>query len=143
MLEPDLAGAAEAMRLALNDARLAPCDIDYINAHGTGIAIKDRVETAAIKRTFGGHAGELAVSSTKSMYGHPLGAGSAIEAVVCIKAIEEGWVPPTLGLDQACSACDLDYTPMVGRARALSYAMSNSFSFGGLNAALVFGPAPA
>jgi len=77
------------------------------------------------------------------MYGHPLGAGSAIEAVVCVKAIEAGWVPPTLGLDQASPACDLDYTPNVGRAKALTFAMSNSFSFSGLNAALVFGPAPA
>ena len=143
MLKPDLDGAAEAMRLALEDAQLAPCDIDYVNAHGTGIATNDRVETAAIKRAFGAHAGELAVSSTKSMYGHPLGAGSAIEAVICVKAIEAGWVPPTLGLDQASPACDLDYTPNVGRAKALTYAMSNSFSFSGLNAALVFGPAPA
>jgi nodulation protein E len=143
MLAPDMAGAAEAMRLALQDARLSPCDIDYVNAHGTGIATNDRLETAAIKRTFGAHAGELAVSSTKSMYGHPLGAGSAIEAVVCVKAIEEGWVPPTLGLDQVHPACDLDYTPNIGRAKALTYAMSNSFSFTGLNAALVFGPPPA
>jgi nodulation protein E len=142
MLKPDLAGAAEAMRLALEDAQLAPCDIDYVNAHGTGIATNDRVETAAIKRAFGARAGKLAVSSTKSMYGHPLGAGSAIEAVVCVKALEAAWVPPTLGLDQASPACDLDYTPTVGRAKPLTYAMSNSFSFGGLNAALVFGPAP-
>src|SRR5215468_2038106 len=143
MLMPDLTSAAEAMRLALEDAQLAPCDIDYVNAHGTGIATNDRVETAAIRRTFGAHAGELAVSSTKSMYGHPLGAGSAIEAVVCVKAIEAGWVPPTLGLDQASGACDLDYTPNVGRAKALTYVMSNSFSFSGLNAALVFGAPPA
>jgi nodulation protein E len=142
MLEPNVVGAAEAMRLALEDAQLRPSDIDYINAHGPGIATNDRVETAAIKRAFGAHAGELALSSTKSMYGHPLGAGSAIEAVVCIKAIEEGWVPPTLGLDQACSACDLDYTPNIGRPKALTYAMSNSFSFTGLNAALIFGPPP-
>jgi len=143
MLEPEMVGAAEAMRLALEDAQLSPSDIDYVNAHGTGIATNDCMETAAIKRTFGAHAGELAVSSTKAMYGHPLGAGSAMEAVVCVKAIEEGWVPPTLGLDEARNACDLDYTPNIGRAKALTYAMSNSFSFTGLNAVLVFGRAPA
>jgi nodulation protein E len=143
MLKPQMVGAVEAMRLALEDARLSPSDIDYVNAHGTGIVANDCIETAAIKRTFGPHAGELAVSSTKSMYGHPLGAGSAMEAVVCIKAIAEGWVPPTLGLDVARNACDLDYTPNIGRPKALSYAMSNSFSFTGLNAVLVFGRAPA
>jgi nodulation protein E len=77
------------------------------------------------------------------MYGHPLGAGGAIEAVVCVKAMAEGWVPPTLGLDEANCECDLDYTPKIGRAKRLTYAMSNSFGFTGLNAALVFGPAPA
>jgi len=143
MAEADVVGASEAMRMALEDAELAPCDIDYINAHGTGIAASDRVETAAIKRTFGKHAAELAVSSTKSMYGHPLGAGSAIEAVVCVKAMQEGWVPPTLGLDEASPGCDLDYTPNIGRAKPLTYTMSNSFGFTGLNTAVVFGPPPA
>ena len=141
--KPDVAGASEAMRMALEDAQLAPCDIDYVNAHGTGIAAGDRAETAAIKRTFGTHAAELALSSTKSMYGHPLGAGSAIAAVVCVKAMQEGWVPPTLGLDEASPGCDLDYTPNRGRAKQLTYTMSNAFAFTGLNTALVFGPAPA
>jgi nodulation protein E len=143
MVNPDLAGASEAMRLALEDAQLAPSDIDYVNAHGIGIAKSDRVETGAIKRTFGRHAAALAGSSPKSMYGHPLGAGSSIGAVVCIKAMQEGWVPPTLGLDEADPECDLDYTANVGRAKPLTYTMSNSFAFTGLNAALVFGPPPA
>ena len=142
MVAPNAAGASEAMRLALQDAELAPSDIDYVHAHGTGIARSDRDETAAVKRAFGTHAARLALSSTKSMYGHPLGAGSAIAAVVCVKAIEEGWVPPTLGLDEAGSECDLDYTPNVGRAKRLTYTMANAFAFTGLNTSLVFGPPP-
>ena len=90
---------------------------------------------------FGKHAYNLAVSSTKSMHGHPLGAGGGIEAVACIKAMEENWVPPTIGLDEADADCDLDYVPNVGRDKKVTYAMSNSFAFGGLNAVLVFGPA--
>ena len=123
MIHPDIEGAGEAMRLALEDARLAPSDIDYVNAHGTGIAENDRIETGAIKRTFGPHAAALAASSTKSMYGHPLGASSGIGAVVCIKAMQEGWVPPTLGLDEADPECDLDYTANVGRTKQLTYTM--------------------
>ena len=130
------------MQLALEDAQLAPTDIDYVNAHGTGIAAADRIETIAIKRTFGTHASALAVSSTKSMHGHPLGASGGIGAIVCIKATQEGWVPPTLGLDQADPECDLDYTANVGRAKTLTYTMSNSFDFSGLNASLIFGPPP-
>lgn len=99
MVHPGVDGASEAMRLALEDAQLAPTDIDYVNAHGTGIAAADRIETIAIKRTFVTHASALAVSSTKSMHGHPLGASGGIGAIVCIKATLEGWVPPTLGLD--------------------------------------------
>ena len=89
-------------------------DIDYLNAHGTATTINDRNETNAIKRVFGEHAKKLAVSSTKSMHGHPLGAGGGIEAVACIKAMEDGWVPPTIGLDEADPECDLDYVPNVG-----------------------------
>jgi len=143
MVDTDMVGASETMRLALADAQLAPTDIDYVNAHGTGIASSDRFETEAIKRTFGTHSPALSVSSTKSMYGHPLGASGGIEAVACIKAMHEGWVPPTLGLDEADPECDLDYTANVGRSKKLTYAMSNSFGFTGLNAALVFGPPPA
>jgi len=143
MVNPDIDGPSEAMRLALEDAELAPTDIDYLNAHGTATTINDRNETNAIKRVFGKHAYELAVSSTKSMHGHPLGAGGGIEAVACIKAMEENWVPPTIGLDEADPECDLDYVPNAGRDKEVTYAMSNSFAFGGLNAVLVFGPPPA
>lgn len=143
MVNPDIEGPSEAMRLALDDAELAPSDIQYLNAHGTATTINDRNETNAIKRIFGEHAKNLAVSSTKSMHGHPLGAGGAIEAVACIKAMREGYLPPTIGLDEADPECDLDYVPNRGRAKKISYAMSNSFAFGGLNAVLVFGPPPA
>jgi nodulation protein E len=143
MVNPDIDGPKEAMRLALDDARLAPSDIQYLNAHGTATAINDINETDAIKGVFGDHARNLAVSSTKSMHGHPLGAGGGIEAVACIKAIGEGWVPPTAGLDEPDPKCDLDYVPNVGREQRVTYAMSNSFAFGGLNAVLVFGPPPA
>ena len=140
MVNPDIEGPSEAMRLALADAKLSPGDIDYLNAHGTATTINDKNETNAIKNVFGKHAYELAVSSTKSMHGHPLGAGGGIEAVACIKAMQENWVPPTAGLDEPDPECDLDYVPNVGRDKAVTYAMSNSFAFGGLNAVLVFGP---
>jgi nodulation protein E len=131
------------MRLALENAGIAPTEIGYINAHGTATTINDRNETNAIKKVFGKHAYDLAVSSTKSMHGHPLGAGGGIEAVACLKAMEENWVPPTIGLDEVDPECDLDYVPNVGRDKKLTYTMSNSFAFGGLNAVIVFGPAPA
>jgi nodulation protein E len=143
MVNPDIEGPTEAIRLALDDARIAPSDVDYLNAHGTATTINDLNETDAIKRVFGDHAKKLAISSTKSMHGHPLGAGGGIEAVACIKAIGEGWVPPTAGLDEPGDGCDLDYVPNVGREQRVTYAMSNSFAFGGLNAVLVFGPVPA
>jgi nodulation protein E len=143
MVNPDIEGPREAMRLALDDAKLAPSEIDYLNAHGTATAINDINETNAIKEVFGTHANKLAISSTKSMHGHPLGAGGGIEAVACIKAMGEGWVPPTAGLDEAGEGCDLDYVPNQGRELRVTYAMSNSFAFGGLNAVLVFGPPPA
>src|SRR5262249_40771208 len=100
ILTPDVAEAGEAMRLALPDAPLAPADVDYVNAHGTGIATTDRAECAAIKHAFGARAAGLALSSTKSMHGHPLGASGALGAITCIKAMQDGWVPPTLGLDE-------------------------------------------
>jgi nodulation protein E len=143
MVNPDIDGPSEAMRLALEDARLGPSDIDYVNAHGTATTINDRNETNAIKKVFGTHANKLAISSTKSMHGHPLGAGGAIEAVASLKAMQENWVPPTIGLDEADPECDLDYVPNAGREKLVTYAMSNSFAFGGLNAVLVFGPPPA
>jgi nodulation protein E len=143
MFTPDVETASEAMRLALDDAQLAPGDIGYVHAHGTGVAHSDRVETWAIKRAFGSHATELSLSSTKSMYGHPLGASGGIGAVVCIKALQEGWVPPTVGLAETDPECDLDCTPNVGRRGKFAYAMCNAFGFTGLNAVLVFGPPPA
>ena len=114
-----------------------------LTAHRTATAINDTTETNAIKKLFGSHANKLAISSTKSMHGHPLGAGGGIEAVACIKAMRESWVPPTAGLDEPGEGCDLDYVPNVGREQRVTYAMSNSFAFGGLNAVLVFGPPPA
>jgi nodulation protein E len=143
MVNPDVEGPREAMRLALDDAELDPTAISYLNAHGTATAINDRNETNAIKEVFKDHAYKLAISSTKSMHGHPLGAGGGIEAVACIKAINEGWVPPTIGLDVPDPDCDLDYVPNVGRNMKVGYAMSNSFAFGGLNAVVIFGPPPA
>jgi nodulation protein E len=143
MVNPDIEGPKEAMRMALDDAQLSPSDIQYLNAHGTATTINDANETRAIKAVFGNAAKNLAISSTKSMHGHPLGAGGGIEAVACITAMNENWVPPTIGLDEPDPECDLDYIPNVGRKQDVTYAMSNSFAFGGLNAVLVFGPPPA
>ncbi len=143
MVNPDIEGPTVAMRDALEDAGLAPSDIEYLNAHGTATTINDANETRAIKAVFGNHAKNLAISSTKSMHGHPLGAGGGIEAAVCIRAMQDNWVPPTIGLDEPDPECDLDYIPNVGRNLEVNYAMSNSFAFGGLNAVLVFGPPPA
>ena len=143
MVNPDIEGPREAMRLALQDAKVPPMKIDYLNAHGTATTINDKNETNAVKDLFGKHAYNLAISSTKSMTGHPLGAGGGIEAAVCIKAMQESWVPPTINLDEPDPDCDLDYVPNVGREMKVNYAMSNSFAFGGLNAVLVFGPPPA
>ena len=142
MVNPDIEGPKSAMQ-ALDDAGLKASDIDYLNAHGTATALNDVNESNAIKEVFGEHARKLAISSTKAMTGHLLGACGAVEAVACIKAIEEGFLPPTIGLDEPDPRCDLDYVPNVGRSQKLRYAMSNSFAFGGLNAVLVFGAPPA
>lgn len=142
MVKPTVEGPSYAMRMALEDAKLDPSQIDYLNAHGTATKDNDINETKAIKEVFQNAASKLAISSTKSMTGHPLGAGGGIEAVACIKAMEEGWVPPTIGLDEADPECDLDYVPKVGRSMKVNYTMSNSFAFGGLNAVVIFGPAP-
>ncbi len=143
MVNPAIEGSSVAMQLALADAGLAPSDIDYINAHGTATAVNDVNETRAIRQVFGNAANDVSVSSTKSMHGHCLGAGGAIEAVACVKAIGDQFVPATIGFDEPGAGCDLDYTPNEGRSRRITYAMSNSFAFGGLNAVLVFGPNPA
>lgn len=143
MVNPDIEGPLGAMRYALEDAGLQGPEVGYINAHGTGTTINDRNETNAIKALLGEYATKVAISSTKSMHGHPLGAGGGIEAVASIKAMQESWLPPTIGLDEADADCDLDYVPNVGRAKDLEFVMSNSFAFGGLNAVLVFGRPPA
>jgi len=143
MVNPDTEGPTHAMRLALEDAELGPGDIDYLNAHGTATTVNDINETRAIRKVFGRAADDLLVSSTKSMTGHTLGAGGSIEASACIMAMQDNFAPPTAGFDEAGDQCDLDYLPNEGRAHEISYAMSNSFAFGGLNAVLVFGPPPA
>ncbi|MDX2156230.1 MAG: beta-ketoacyl-[acyl-carrier-protein] synthase family protein [Hyphomicrobiaceae bacterium] len=143
MVNPDVDGPRVAMEMALADAGIGPDLVDYLNAHGTATTLNDANETNAIKMVFGEHASRLAISSTKSMTGHLLGAGGAVEGIACIKAMQEGWVPPTIGLTEPDPKCDLDYVPNEGRAKPVRYAMSNSFAFGGLNAVLLFGPPPA
>lgn len=143
MVKPTVEGPSVAMQDALDDAGISTSDIDYLNAHGTATTDNDINETKAIRHVFKEHAEKLAISSTKSMTGHALGAGGGIEAIACIKAMQESFVPATIGLDEAGEGCDLDYIPNVGRAKKVNYAMSNSFAFGGLNAVLVFGPPPA
>ena len=142
MVKPTIEGPSVAMRNAIEDAGIAPTEIEYLNAHGTATSDNDINETKAIKNVFGDHAYKLAISSTKSMTGHPLGAGGGIEAVTCIKAMQEQWAPPTIGLDEPGEGCDLDYVPNAGRSMKITYTMSNSFAFGGLNAVMIFGPPP-
>jgi len=131
-------GAAKSMQLALNDANITPEQVGYINAHGTSTDLNDKNETTAIKTVFGEHAYKLAVSSTKSMIGHLLGAAGAVEAIVTAKAVQEGFLPPTINYKTPDPDCDLDYVPNVGRSADVEYALSNSFGFGGHNAVLVF-----
>jgi 3-oxoacyl-[acyl-carrier-protein] synthase II len=130
-------GAVRCMAMALNDAGLAPADIDYINAHGTSTPLNDVVETRAIKTVFGSHAGKLAISSTKSMTGHMLGGAGGIEAVFTALTIHHGIIPPTMNLDNPDPECDLDYVPNKARKTEVRAALSNSFGFGGTNAVLV------
>lgn len=136
--DPGGVGAATSMRLALADGGLTPSDVDYVNAHGTGTTLNDVVETRAIKDVFGAHAARLAVSSTKSMTGHLLGAAGAIEAAYTVLALAHDTVPPTINLDRVDPACDLDYVPHRARPLAMRAALSNSFGFGGTNACLAF-----
>ena len=136
---PDGTGAALAMRRALARAALAPEQIDYINAHGTGTPMNDAVETAAIKTVFGPAARHLAISSTKGAMGHTLGAAGAIEALASILALRDGFVPPTVNLAEADPDCDLDFVPLSSRPATLRFALSNSYGFGGNNTALVLG----
>jgi 3-oxoacyl-[acyl-carrier-protein] synthase II len=128
-----------AIRDALTDARLAPEQIDYINAHASSTQLNDSTETMAIKEVFGEHARTLPVSGTKAYTGHPLGATGAIEAAICALAIEQKWVPPTLNRNDPDPACDLDVVPLHGRAAELNYVLSNSFGFGGINSCVILG----
>jgi 3-oxoacyl-[acyl-carrier-protein] synthase II len=138
---PDGTGAALAMQRALARAELAPEAIDYINAHGTGTPLNDAVETAAIKRVFGPAARRLAVSSTKAAVGHTLGAAGAIEALATILALRDGFLPPTVTLEEPDEACDLDFVPGRSRPAEIRWALSNSYGFGGNNTSLVLGRA--
>ena len=131
-------GASRAMAIALRKAGLTPEDVDYINAHGTSTAINDRMETMAIRNLFGPRAYDVAVSSTKSMTGHLLGAAGAVEAIVCVKAIVHSVIPPTINYETPDPECDLDYVPNVARETRVRAAMSNSLGFGGHNASLLF-----
>jgi 3-oxoacyl-[acyl-carrier-protein] synthase II len=131
-------GARLAMANALHDARLNPQDIQYVNAHATSTELGDRAETVAMKRCFGEHASKLAVSSTKSMTGHLLGAAGAVEAIFSILAIRDQVAPPTINLDNPGEGCDLDYVPNVARRTPIRAALSNSFGFGGTNGSLIF-----
>jgi nodulation protein E len=134
-------GPVRAMRAALRDAGVAPERIGYINAHGSGTQVNDVVETRAIRELFGGHAERLAMSSTKSLHGHGLGATGALEAICTVMALERGVLPPTANFLGADPECDLDVVPNHARKAQVEFALSNSFAFGGLNAVLVFGRA--
>jgi nodulation protein E len=134
--QPSAEGAAKAMRAALHDAGVAPEAIGYVNAHGTGTLANDATETAALRAVFGAHAGKLAVSSTKSMHGHALGAAAALECVATVLALRDGVLPPTANYNLPDPECDLDVIPNQARHAQVEWAISNSFAFGGLNAVL-------
>jgi 3-oxoacyl-[acyl-carrier-protein] synthase II len=137
MTDPDPDGAARCMAKAIKSAGIAPEEISYINAHGTSTGIGDRSETIAIKKALGDSAYKVAVSSTKSMTGHLLGAAGGVEAVICSLTIKNGLIPPTINLDNQDPECDLDYVPNVARPADVNIAMSNSFGFGGHNATII------
>ena len=136
--DPEGEGAKNSMLLAMKEAGISPEDVDYINAHGTSTPLNDLTETCAIKKAFGDAAYKVAVSSTKSMTGHLLGAAGAVEAIACTMAIVEGFIPPTIGYQDIDSECDLDYVPNFGREGEVNHALSNSLGFGGHNATLAF-----
>jgi nodulation protein E len=138
LTQPTVDGPARAMRGALREAGMAPEEVGYINAHGTGTAGNDPVETKAIREVFGAHADKLAVSSTKSMHGHALGAAGALEAIATVLALHHGILPPTANFTEADPECDLDYIPNQARTLQVGAALSNSFAFGGLNAVVAF-----
>jgi nodulation protein E len=142
LTQPAVHGPARAMRGALREAGLAPEDVGYINAHGTGTPGNDPVESTAIREVFGAHADKIGVSSTKSMHGHALGAAGALEAIATILALYHGILPPTANFNERDPECDLDYIPHQPRALRVGAALSNSFAFGGLNAVVAFRAAP-
>lgn len=134
---PDVSGIARAIDSALKDAKVAPQDVEYINAHGTGTLANDPAETEALHRVFGAHAHKLSVSSSKSMHGHALGASSALELVATVLALHHNLLPPTANFTEPGEGCDLDYVPNQARPKQVDVAISNSFAFGGLNVVLV------
>lgn len=136
--QPSAEGAAKAVRMALKDGGIAPEQIGYVNAHGTGTTVNDTTETRALHLAFGDHARHLAISSTKAMHGHTLGAAGAIESAATILALSSGILPPTINFREPDPQCDLDYIPNCPRRADIEYAISNSFAFGGLNAVLAF-----
>ncbi len=139
--DPEGGGATRGMKMAMRNAGIQPEQVDYINAHGTSTQYNDKFETMAIKRAFGDHAHKVPISSTKSMIGHTLGAAGAIESLVCILAMRDGIIPPTINYETPDPECDLDYVPNVARKGQLDITLSNSFGFGGHNVSLVFGKA--
>jgi len=138
LIMPSRQGACKAMQAAIDDAGMAVSDIDYINAHGTGTPVNDVSETAAIHEVFGDYAKHLAVSSTKSMHGHTLGAAGALEAIATVLALRHGTLPPTVNFTESDPDCDLDYITNTARQKKIDMAISNSFAFGGLNSVLAF-----
>ena len=134
---PDGSGAAKAMKMAIDEAGISENEISYINAHGTSTHLNDLCETLAIKKVFGDYAYNIPISSTKSMTGHLLGATGAVEAIICAKALQEGFIPPTIGYETKDEELDLDYVPNVGRSKELKYALSNTLGFGGHNATIL------
>lgn len=137
MTEPDPNGPERCMKMAIRDAGITPEEVDYINAHGTSTPVGDRSETIAIKRAFGDHAYKLAISSTKSMTGHLLGAAGGVEGVICGLTLQHGVIPPTINLEHPDPECDLDYVPNEARRADVRVTMSNSFGFGGHNATII------
>lgn len=135
--DPDGAGASKAMEKALEDAKVAPTSIGYINAHGTSTDYNDRLETLAIKNVFGSHASSLKISSTKSMTGHLLGAAGGVEAIACVLALQEQTIPPTINYENKDESCDLNYVPNKAQQASFQYALSNSLGFGGHNACIL------
>ncbi len=137
-IHPEGRGAIACMKMALQDARLNTDEIDYINAHGTSTEVNDKVETLAIKQTFGEGAYKIPVSSIKSMMGHLIAAAGSVEAITCLLSIRDGVTPPTINYTTPDPDCDLDYIPNAARDRKVRRALSNSFGFGGQNVSLIF-----